>query len=78
MAPSYQHDEAGEGQGRGYDCGGECFHAAQLVETALDAGQLDAQIEALQAEVAALREERNAWRVEALRRHGRTGLRDQA
>lgn len=43
----------------------------QLVEMAIDAGQLHARIEALQAEVAALREERNAWRAAALRRPGR-------
>ena len=43
----------------------------QLVGTAIDAGQLHAQIEALQAEVAVLREERNAWRAEALSCQGR-------
>lgn len=49
-----------------------------LVEMAVDAGYLHARIDALQAEMAALREERNAWRAEALRRQGRADLRDQA
>jgi uncharacterized protein involved in exopolysaccharide biosynthesis len=43
----------------------------QLVELAIDAGQLHARIEALQAELAALRDERNAWCAEAPRRQDR-------
>ena len=50
----------------------------QLVEMAVDAGHLHARIDALQAELTALREERNAWRAKALRRQGMRSLRDQA
>ena len=37
-----------------------------LVETAIDAGELHARIEALQAELTEVRNQRNAWRVEAM------------
>lgn len=36
-----------------------------LVETSIDAGQLHSRIEALQVELAAMRAERDGWRVEA-------------
>jgi predicted nuclease with TOPRIM domain len=38
-----------------------------LVETAIDAGQLHARIEALQAELTEMRNRRDAWRTEAMR-----------
>ena len=39
-----------------------------LVDTAIDAGELHARIEALQAELAQTRVERDAWMAEAKRR----------
>lgn len=41
----------------------------QCIELAVDAGELHARIEALQAEMAELRRDRDAWRSEATRRH---------
>lgn len=43
----------------------------QCIELAVDAGELHAQIEALQVELAQTRRDRDAWRSEATRRnHG--------
>lgn len=41
-----------------------------LVETAIDAGQLHARIEALQVELTDVRSQRDAWRTEAMRLKG--------
>jgi septal ring factor EnvC (AmiA/AmiB activator) len=41
-----------------------------LVETAIDAGHLHARIGALQAELAEVRANRDAWRAEAIRLKG--------
>lgn len=41
-----------------------------LVETAIDAGQLHARIEALQVELTEVRDRRDAWRAEAMRLRG--------
>lgn len=48
------------------------FASAQdmLVETAIDAGQLHARIEALQAELAEVRSQRDAWRDQAMQLRG--------
>lgn len=46
-----------------------------LVETAIDAGELHARIEALQVELAEMRGQRDTWRAEAMRLGGAAPLR---